>query len=57
MFNNAFSLTTLDALTISSPYISIFPVSGFNKPIKHFNKTDFPEPDFPIITRDSLLVS
>ena len=53
MFLRAFSLSILFEFTISTPSIFIDPRFGFNKPIRHFSKTDFPEPDLPIITRDS----
>ena len=40
-------------LEIFSLSININPLSGFKSPNIHFNKTDLPDPEEPIITKDS----
>ena len=45
-------LLNLPSAKIKSSFILIFPFSGVINPKIHFNKTDFPEPDLPIITED-----
>ena len=52
-FSKIFSLSLLGKLTISVEFILMDPESGPKRPIIFFKRTDFPEPDAPIMAKDS----